>query len=66
MVYSAVCAFKSGWHSVLTLNRVQCGLLIVGIEIAQGLADHQTQFDLIVQADALGAEDGSRAGEEDG
>lgn len=51
---------------VLTINRVQCGLLIVGIEIAQGLADHQTQFDLVVQADALGAEDGTRAGEEDG
>lgn len=62
---SAVCAFGSGLYAVLTLNRVQCGLLIIGIEIAHGLADHQAQLDLIVQADALGAEDGSRAGEED-
>jgi hypothetical protein len=41
-------ASDSVWHVVLTVNRVQCGLLIVGIEIAQGLADHQTQFDLVV------------------
>lgn len=50
---------------VLTLNRIQCGLLIIGIEIAHGLANHKTQFDLIVQADSLGVEDRSRAGGED-
>lgn len=57
---------RSGLHAVLTLNRVQRGLLIVGVEITHSFADHQTQFDLIVQADALGAEDGTRAGGKDG
>lgn len=51
---------------VLTLNRVQCALLIIRIEIPHGLAHNQTQFDFIVEADALGTEDGSGAREEDG
>lgn len=58
--------FRSGLRGILTLNRVQGAFLIIRIEITQGLADHETQFDFIVQADALGAQDGSLAGEEDG
>jgi hypothetical protein len=51
---------------VPTLNRVQRALLIIRIEISQGLAHNQTQFDFIVEADALGPKDGSGAREEDG
>lgn len=58
-----VCGEKS---SRLTLNGLKCGLLVLGVKIAKGLANHETQFDFIVQADALGAEDGTLAGEENG
>lgn len=36
------------------------------VEIAHGLAHHQAQFHLVVHADALGAENGTAAGDEDG
>jgi hypothetical protein len=49
----------------LTLNGVQRTLLIIWVQIAQGLANHQTQFNFIVQAHALGAQDRSGAGGED-
>jgi hypothetical protein len=51
---------------MLTLNRIQRALLIVGVEIPQCLAHNQAQFDFIVEADALGTEDGSGVWEEDG
>lgn len=51
---------------LLTVDSIQCTLLILGIEITHGLAHHQAQFHLVVHADALGAEDGTATGEEDG
>ena len=72
-LWSATCSldFPGSWPldlglGSLTLDSFQRTLLIVGVEVAQGLANHQTQFNLIVQADALGAQDRSRAGGEDG
>lgn len=41
-------------------------MLILRVQIPNGLAHHQTQFDLIVQTDALGAENRAAVGEEDG
>lgn len=52
--------------SKLTLNGLKCRLLVFGVKITKGLANHETQFDFIVKTDALGAENGALAGEEDG
>ena len=50
----------------LTLNGIKCGLLVLWVQIANGLAHHETQFNLIVQRDTLGAEDRASAGGKDG
>jgi hypothetical protein len=51
--------------ALLTMDSVQRTPLVIGIQIAHCLAHHQAQFDFIVQANALGAQDGSRAWSED-
>ena len=51
---------------LLTLNGIQCTLLVLRIQVSDSLAHHQTQFDLIVQADTLGAENGAAVREKDG
>lgn len=53
-------------RSKLTLNGFECRILIFGVKIAKSLANHETQFDFIMQTDTLGTEDGALAGEEDG
>lgn len=50
----------------LTVDSIQCTLLVLRIEITHGLAYHQAQFHLVVHADALGAENGTATGDEDG
>lgn len=49
-----------------TVDGVQSGLLILRIQVPKRLAHHQTQFYLVVQRGAAGAQDGALVGTEDG
>lgn len=49
-----------------TVDGVQGGLLVARVQIPKGLAHHQTEFHLIVQVGAAGAQHGAFAGTEDG
>lgn len=51
---------------LLTLDGIQSALLILRVEIPDGLAHDQTQLDFIVQTDTLWAENGAGTGNKDG
>ena len=51
---------------LLTFNGIQRTLLVLRIQVSDSLSHHQTQFNLIVQADTLGPENRAAVREKDG
>lgn len=51
---------------ILTSDSIQSSLRIVGIQVPEGLAHHQTQFHLIVQLGSLRTQHGALTGDKDG
>lgn len=47
------------------MNRIQGTLIVIRVQIPNGLAHHQRQFDLIVQVGSLRAQHRTFAGAED-